>query len=290
VSLEDAVSRYFDAWNARDASQLASLFDAGGTYEDPVSRIAIAPFDLETVVWSIESVLPDFRFEIVTTTIAGDRAAVEWVLRGANTKSVKPGIEPTGKQLALRGTEILEGAPAFTRVRRYFDQKSLYEQIGMQVIVEPIAQGKATYGYSKRVASGNPAPPAIVGLTWIHFRDQSELDRIRTHSAKIIDDFLNEPGFISIVTGAAGNRAFTVTAWENEDALYSALDKSHSRAKHDFRTGDISPAVWTSVWKPDHINRIWTRCPSCNTPNDVSDDHRACANCGAPLPERQAYW
>jgi PRTRC genetic system ThiF family protein len=36
-------------------------------------------------------------------------------------------------------------------------------------------------------------------MTWIEFRDQSELDRIRTHSAKIIQDFLDEPGFIAIV-------------------------------------------------------------------------------------------
>jgi len=107
----------------------------------------------------------------------------------------------------------------------------------MQVIVEPISQGKAGYGYSKRVESGSKAVPAIIGLTWIRFRDQSELDHIRIHSAKIIQNFVEEPGFISIVTGAVGDRAFTVTAWEGEAALHSALDKAHSRAKHDFRTG-----------------------------------------------------
>jgi len=134
------------------------------------------------------------------------------------------------------------------------------------------------------------AVPAVMGITWTRFRDQSELDRIRTHSAKIIQDFLDEPGFISIVTGAAGDRAFTVTAWENEEALHRALDKSHSRVKHDFRTSDISPGVWTSVWKPDHINRIWTRCPACSQPNDVTDNHRECRNCEAALPERPPYW
>jgi hypothetical protein len=92
------------------------------------------------------------------------------------------------------------------------------------------------------------------------------------------------------VTGAAGDRAFTVTAWENEEALYRALDKSHSRAKHDFRTGDVSPGVWTSVWKPEHINRIWTRCLACSQPNDVTDNHRECKNCSAALPERPTYW
>ena len=290
MSLAEAIKQYFAGWNSHDASKIAPLFAEAGTYEDPISRMAVRSFDLPTVLWSIESVLPDFAFEIASVAASDEGATVEWVLRGTNSKPLKPGIDATGKVTALRGVEIFEGANGFTRVRRYFDQKTLYEQIGMQVIVEPLAQGKAVYGYSKRVASGNPAPPAIVGMTWIRFRDQSELDRIRTHSAKIIQDFLDEPGFISIVTGAAGDRAFTVTAWENEPALHRALDKSHSRAKHDFRIGDISPGVWTSVWKPEHINRIWTRCPACSQPNDVTDNRRECKNCGAALPERPPYW
>lgn len=290
MSLTEAIKQYFAGWNAHDASKIAPLFAAAGTYEDPISRMAVRSFDLPTVLWSIETVLPDFAFEIASVAACDKGATVEWVLRGTNSKPLKPGIDATGKVTTLRGVEIFEGADGFTRVQRYFDQKTLYEQIGMQVIVEPLAQGKAVYGYSKRVASGNPAPPAIVGMTWIRFRDQSELDRIRTHSAKIIQDFLDEPGFISIVTGAAGDRAFTVTAWENEEALHRALDKSHSHAKHDFRTGDISPGVWTSVWKPEHINRIWTRCLSCSQPNDVTDNHRECGNCGAALPERPPYW
>jgi steroid delta-isomerase-like uncharacterized protein len=290
MSLEEEIERYFAGWNAHDASKIAPLFTDAGTYEDPITRMAVRSFDLATVLWSIETVLPDFIFEIATMTTADQRATVEWVLRGTNSMPLKPGINPTGKAIALRGVEIFEGASGFTRVQRYFDQKTLYEQIGMQVIVEPLSQGKAVYGYSKRVASGNPAVPAIFGMTWIRFRDQSELDRIRTHSAKIIQDFLDEPGFISIVTGAAGDRAFTITAWESEEALYRVLDKSHAHAKHDFRTGDVSPGVWTSVWKPVIINRIWTRCPACSQPNDVTDDHRECKNCSAALPERPPYW
>ena len=287
---EGTIRQYFEAWNAHDAAKIAALFAKEGTYEDPVSRMAVHPWDVETVVWSLETVLPDFQFEIVSMVMSGDRATVEWIMQGTNSKPLKPGIEPTGKTTSLRGVEVLEGASGFNRVQRYFDQKTLYEQIGMQVIVEPITQGKAVYGYSKRVASGNTAVPAVIGTTWIRFRDQSELDHIRTHSAKIIQDFLDEPGFISIVTGAAGDRAFTVTAWETEGAMYNALDKAHARAKHDFRTGDIAPGVWTAVWNPDHINRLWTRCPSCSQPNDVTDDHRECGNCGAALPERPPYW
>jgi hypothetical protein len=228
---------------------------------------------------------------VVSKIVTETHAVVEWILRGTNTAPLKPGIEATGKTLHLRGVDLIEISPAgFSRVSRYFDQKVLFEQIGMQVLIEPISQGNAVYGYSKRVPSGNQNVPAILGLTWIRFRDQSELDHIRMHSTRIIQDFVEEPGFISIVTGAAGDRAFTVTAWESEEALHRALNRGHSWAKQDFRTGDISLGVWTSVWKPHHINRIWTRCPSCHQPNDVTDNHESCSNCGSALPERPTFW
>lgn len=286
----DLIAAYFRAWNEHHSGNLKGLFADGATYEDPTTRIAVHPWDLAAVVAGIEKFIPDFRFEIEVCSVTGDRALVEWVMKGTNTQPIKPGIDATGRCLHLKGVEILRGTDSLQSVYRIFDQKSLYEQLGMQVIVEPFLQGKATFGYSKRVSSGNPNPPGVVALTWIGFRDQSELDRIRTHSARIIQDFLDQPGFISIVTGAAGDRAFTVTAWENEAALYHALDLGHSHAKQDFRASDLSPGVWTSVWKPDHINRLWSRCTTCGQANDADLQPTSCSNCGTILPAKQAYW
>jgi hypothetical protein len=255
--------------NAHDADQLGRLFFTQATYEDPMTRIPVLPYDIGAVVELVAALLPDFRFEVLSKVTSGQTGVVEWRLTGGNTKPWKPGIEATGKMVHLQGVEVFEGGSEFRRVKRYFDQKSMIEQIGMQVVVEPYQQGKATYGYSKRVASGNLSVPAVVGLTWINFRDQSELNHIRTHSARIIQNFLEEPGFISIVTGAAADRAFTVTAWDSEEALYRALAKNHSHVKHDFRTGDLSPGVRTSIRKPQQINRLWSRCLACGRPNDA---------------------
>jgi hypothetical protein len=247
--------------------------------------------DLGAVISSLSSVFPDYKFQVKSIASSGGRAFAEWTMRGTNTSPWKVGIDPTGKAVHLDGVDVIDDGPAgFARVTRYYDQKSMVEQIGLQVIIEPIMQGRATYGYSKRVASGNPHVPAAFGLTWILFRDQSELDRIRVHSSKIIQDFLEEPGFISIVTGAAGNRAFTVTAWESEEALERALSKGHAFAKQDFRTGSLSPGVWTSVWKPERVNRLWLRCSSCGHPNDMTDNAQKCTNCGSPLSDRPDYW
>jgi hypothetical protein len=49
-------------------------------------------------------------------------------------------------------------------------------------------------------------------------------------------------------------------------------------------------SVWTSVRTPTRINRIWGRCTACASLEDLSDDHRSCEECAAPLPERPAFW
>ena len=98
------------------------------------------------------------------------------------------------------------------------------------------------------------------------------------------------PGFISIVTGFVGLRGFTVTAWEDEAALGRALAGHHADAMRELFSRDFAAGVWTSVWTPGRINRAWLRCRSCRALEDVSDDHRQCTHCAAPLPPRPPFW
>jgi len=157
-------------------------------------------------------------------------------------------------------------------------------------LAAPIESGPARYGYAMRVASGNPRPPGVIALTWITGKDEAERERIRAHSRQNVRDFMEEPGFISIVTGFIGLRGFTVTAWEDEDALRRGLGRHHAVAMKELFGEAFVASVWTSVWTPTRINRLWVRCPSCTSLEDVSDDHRACRACGAPMPERPAFW
>ena len=150
--------------------------------------------------------------------------------------------------------------------------------------------GPAKYGYSMRVASDNRNPPGVIALTWIAGRNDAERERIRDHAKQNVADFLDEPGFLSIVTGFIGLRGFTVTAWEDEDSMKRALGKHHAKAMRDLFEDDFVGSVWTSVWQPTRINRIWVRCSVCSALEDVSDDHRDCHSCGETLPERPAFW
>lgn len=157
-------------------------------------------------------------------------------------------------------------------------------------LAAPIESAVAKYGYAMRVASGNTKPPGVIALTWIAGKDDAERERIRAHSQQNVRDFLEEPGFISIVTGFIGLRGFTVTAWEDEASMKRALGRHHAAAMQELFGEDFVASVWTSVWTPTRINRIWVRCPPCGALEDVSDDHRKCSGCDALLPERPAFW
>jgi hypothetical protein len=157
-------------------------------------------------------------------------------------------------------------------------------------LAEPIGSESAQYGYSLRAVSGNKRPPGVIALTWIAAKDPAERVRIRAHSRLNVQDFLTEPGFISIVTGFTGLRGFTVTAWEDEASMKRALAKHHASAMKELFGENFVASVWTSVWTPARLNRIWVRCTACGSLEDVTDDHRACVACSALLPERPAFW
>lgn len=146
------------------------------------------------------------------------------------------------------------------------------------------------YGYAMRVASGSSRPPGVIALTWITGADHDERERIRAHARQNVADFKEEAGFLSIVTGFIGLRGFTVTAWEDEEAMKRGLGKHHAQAMKELFGENFVASVWTSVWTAARINRLWVRCTACGSLEDVSDDHRRCVACDAQLPARPAYW
>jgi len=129
-----------------------------------------------------------------------------------------------------------------------------------------------------------------MALTWILGRNEDDRSRIRDHSKKNVEQFLTEPGFISIVTGFIGLRGFTVTAWVDEPSLKRALSGSHVRAMRELFDEDFVSAVWTSVWVPTRINTLWIRCSHCAALHDGTGPERSCETCGAELPDQPIYW
>jgi quinol monooxygenase YgiN len=235
----------------------------------------------------------DHRIQLDIPSNAAPAGVVGWTLKGRNSGAWRPDLEATGTALSLS----LDGSLAyrtesgrFAHLSLCYDRLAIAEQLGLTTLVLPPASEKVRYGYSLRAFSGNPKPPGVIALTWIEAADEDEKARIRAHSRANVRDFMAEPGFISIVTGFGGLRGFTVTAWEDEAAMRRALGGHHAEAMRELFGERFVAAVWTSVWQPGRINRLWQRCKACGALEDVSDGHGACTRCGSPLGATPLYW
>lgn len=285
------LTAYCEGWNRHDAAAVIATFAPGGTFVDPAAPEPLTAAEVGDRVRSLCQAVPDLHVAWAEPVVSDRQAAIEWRLRGHNLGTLFPGIGPTEQAIDLAGVDLLTiDAGGLRTVRRYYDQKTLAEQLGLMALIQPITQGSAQFGYSMRVASGNHKPPGVIALTWIAAANDSEKERIRAHSRQNVKDFLAEPGFVSIVTGFTGLRGFTVTAWEDEASMRRALSKHHAVAMRELFGESFVAAVWTSVWTPTRINRIWVRCPHCGALEDVSDDHRSCSRCQSDLPSRPAFW
>ncbi|MBL8634418.1 MAG: nuclear transport factor 2 family protein [Myxococcales bacterium] len=290
-SPQHILAAYFEGWNRHDAEAVIATFAPDGTFTDPTTASPIPAQEVGDLVRSLCSAMPDLHMQWTAALGSLGHFAVEWRLRGRNLGTLFPGVGPTEQTIDLAGIDVFTLDDSGIRsVRRYYDQKSLAEQLGLMALIQPIAQGPAQFGYSMRVASDNRKPPGVIALTWIAAASPSEKERIRAHSKQNVRDFLGEPGFLSIVTGFTGLRGFTVTAWEDEASMKRALSKHHTVAMRELFGESFVAAVWTSVWTPSRINRIWVRCPHCGSLEDVSDDHRSCQRCQSELPSRPAFW
>ena len=65
------------------------------------------------------------------------------------------------------------------------------------------------------------------------------------------------PGFVAWIGVVIANRMFTITAWEDAEALAQLRrDGTHPEAMEKFFASELGSSAMTSVWKPG----VSTRC------------------------------
>lgn len=273
------IDNFYAAWNRHD----------GGLYADPLTRGDLSGDNLRDHVRSVLDVIRDLRITVSRTILDESAAAAAvWTIEGTWDGKLGPLTAPE-TPVHFEGTDVLEFEDGrLARVRRSFDELAVAEALRLQTIVEPFSDGAMTFGHSLRSWVSKEKPEAL-GLTWLLARDETEKLAIRARARDIIHHFREVPGFIGIVTGFAGLHGFTLTAWENEEALRVATHSgAHSEAVHAFRADELSGGVFTSVWAPIRLNRMWIRCP-LGHPNDATRADGKCEVCGEPLPSPQPY-
>jgi heme-degrading monooxygenase HmoA len=282
------IDGFYDAWNRHDVAAVVRSFGAGGLYADPLTRVEVGGDTLSEHVQGVLDVIGDFHITVDGTILDDAAAAVEWSVEGTWDGTLGP-LAASETAVQFVGTDVFEVEDShLRRVRRSFDEYAVADALGLQTIVEPFGDGDLTFGHSMRSWVSKEKPGAL-GMTWLLARDETEKLAIRARARDIIDHFRDVPGFIGIVTGFAGLHGFTLTAWESEEALRSGTHSgAHSEAMHAFRADDLSGGVFTSVWAPVRLNRMWLRCP-LGHPNDSTRADGLCEVCGQPLPAPEPY-
>ena len=129
----EAVARsYFDAVASRDAEAMASHWSEDGT-DDLVPVVVLrGPAEVESYFRELFEAVPDLDFQ-VQRVVADDRqAAVQWRLRGTFDGAAFQGLEPNGRQLELRGCDVLEiEDEKIVHNTAYYDGAAFARQVGM---------------------------------------------------------------------------------------------------------------------------------------------------------------
>jgi steroid delta-isomerase-like uncharacterized protein len=286
---------YFDAWNAHDPEAVAAAFTEDGTYTDPtVTGGPLNGSALAEHARALFTGFPDLTFEILRAQPHdnGARGAVvaSWLMRGTNTGPLR-GLAPTGRRVELRGVDVITFTDGkITSVEGMFDRQTLSEQLGMQMRAVPPAGGPFEFGYAVRATSGSPRIPGAVSLTWLDVRSEQEADQVKLTAAAIAAEMTGEPGFIGWLAVEIGRRLYTITAWDDADAVHALMrSTTHKEAVRQFFSEDLGAAAATGVWRVHHLNPVRVRCLSCGQMTDPAGANGAC-DCGRPVPESPPYW
>jgi steroid delta-isomerase-like uncharacterized protein len=262
MAIADALTRYFDAWNAHDGDAVVGSLTDGGTYEDPTTGGPLSGDALAANVDGLAGGFPDLHFEVRNVAPTSDTsAAAEWVMEGTNTGATPMG-PATGGTIALPGADFLTYDPAADRISKvvgYFDTGLLLTQLGLQVHLSPQDMDPfLKFGLGIRVDTGRETIPGAFTVTWIEV-EPDDTPALNEATEKIVVDFLENPGYLGTCFAIVGKRNWTFSAWESVEVAEAAVGRgAHAQAMQLMRSGGIGKNArgLTSIWKPERLNNF----------------------------------
>jgi steroid delta-isomerase-like uncharacterized protein len=263
MTLDTALQRYFDAWNAHDGAAVVAALTDGGTNEDPTTGGPLSGDSLAANVDGLATGFPDVRFEVVSCAPTSETsAAAAWVMHGTNTGPT-PGGPPTGGTIALPGADLIDydpGADRLAKVVGYFDTATMLTQLGLQAHITPADMAGVSFGYGVRIDSGRDAAPGAFSVTWIEIDHEFDAHLRESTLAIVFEQLGKEAGYLGSFLAAIGRRHYTFTAWTDMDAAKAALrGGAHGEAMRDARKDGFGANARgiTSIWSPETINGIF---------------------------------
>lgn len=119
-------------WSSHDLEKGLALFTDDCVYEDVTfGAVNKGKAELRNFANSNFAAFPDLKIQLTTRVIAGNRAAMEWVMTGTH-KGDLPGMPATNKSFSVRGATVLELRQGkISRDSDYWDSVTLLKQLGL---------------------------------------------------------------------------------------------------------------------------------------------------------------
>ena len=130
------IDNYLTAWNAHDATRVASFFTDDVEYYDASTGEAVHGRDSARVkiVEVFLNAAPDlvWQRDTVDPIVGRDAVAFEWTFSGTNTGDWSDGTKATGKKFSIHGATLIRFRQGkIANQGDYYDAYGFLKQIGL---------------------------------------------------------------------------------------------------------------------------------------------------------------
>jgi steroid delta-isomerase-like uncharacterized protein len=135
-SLEEAIGRYNDAWNAHDLDAIISMHAPDMVFENHTAgESAQGPESVRKHIGAIFESWPDLHFETRRLYVRDGVVTQEWTASATHTNTIRRGdlvAEPTGERIEWRGVDVIPYEDGLIKRKDvYSDSVSILRQVGL---------------------------------------------------------------------------------------------------------------------------------------------------------------
>jgi steroid delta-isomerase-like uncharacterized protein len=135
-SLEEAIGRYNDAWNAHDLDAIISMHAPDMVFENHTAgESAQGPESVRKHIGAIFESWPDLHFETRRLYVRDGVVTQEWTASATHTNTMRRGdlvAEPTGERIEWRGVDVIPYEDGLIKRKDvYSDSVSVLRQVGL---------------------------------------------------------------------------------------------------------------------------------------------------------------
>ena len=286
----EVVRAYLQAWNDHDGVAVTRQFAPNGTYVDPTLPGPLSGEGIAMHVAGLVAAFPNLAFTVESMSVDADRVTLQWRMRGTNTGPPPGATKPTRGTCDLPGVDLINiGSEGIISVVGYFDQKTFIEQLGLQARIVPRDEWPLHFGTSARTDLENTTVPGALTMTWIDVDNDQEEAEVQLRGTNIVEALSSEPGFIGWVGTFSYRRGHTMTAWTSPEAAEAAISRNipHSEARGQVLDSKLGRHVFTSFWKPHHMNNQVSMCSGCGHMVSIATGvELATCKCGGQVKTR----